>query len=240
MISQADIETLANRNAITGSPVLSVYLDIDQSKAVNLNRRFEAALSSMLGSLSMGLNQEEQSSFNLDAEPVRRYVAGLEPQAKGVIVFSDASEDFFWTREIHVPLRSRARWTDTPYLVPLLEILDEHERYGVVLFDKETARLFTVYLGEIEEHADAMAPARYAITKPAAPTTCSRKAAFSTKPQRTCIGTRKTLRRCLIRLSISTLSIGCYWAGRWRQPASCNIFYLNGYVIGWSSAYLCP
>ena len=86
MISQADIETLANRNAIPGSPVLSVYLDIDQSKAVNLNRRFEAALSSMLGSLSMGLNQEEQSSFHLDAEPARRYVAGLEPQAKGVIV----------------------------------------------------------------------------------------------------------------------------------------------------------
>jgi peptide chain release factor subunit 1 len=159
MISQADIETLANRNAIPGSPVLSIYLDIDQSKAVNLKRRFEAALSSMLGSLSTGLNQEEQSSFNLDAEPVCRYVAGLEPQAKSVIVFSDASENFFWTREIHVALRNRARWTDTPYLVPLLEILDEHERYGVVLFDKESARLFTVYLGEIEEHADAMAPA---------------------------------------------------------------------------------
>jgi peptide subunit release factor 1 (eRF1) len=159
MISQADIEHLANRNAIPGSPVLSVYLDMDQGKAANLNRQFETALNSMLGSLSTGMNPEEQSNFNLDAEPVRRYVAGLAPQAKGVIVFSDASEDFFWTREIHVALRSRARWTDTPYLVPLLEILDEHERYGVVLSDKESARLFTVYLGEIEEHADAMAPA---------------------------------------------------------------------------------
>ncbi len=48
MISQADIEPLANRNAIPGSPVLSVYLDMDQSKAANLNRQFEAALNSML------------------------------------------------------------------------------------------------------------------------------------------------------------------------------------------------
>jgi peptide chain release factor subunit 1 len=159
MISQTDIDTLTNRNAVAGSPVLSVYLDMDQSKAANLNRQFETALSSMLGSLAAGLNQEEQSNFNLDAEPVRQFVAGVEPGAKGLIVFSDASENFFWTRETHVPLRNRARWMDKPYLVPLLEILDEHERYGVVLLDKESARLFTVYLGEIEEHSDAMAPA---------------------------------------------------------------------------------
>jgi peptide chain release factor subunit 1 len=158
MISQTDIDTLANGNAVAGSRVLSVYLDIDQSKAANLNRQFETALSSMLGSLAAGLNQEEQSNFNLDAEPVRQFVAGLEPRAKGVIVFSDASENFSWNREIHVALRNRARWMETPYLVPLLEILDEHERYGVVLLDKESARLFTVYLGEIEEHSDATAP----------------------------------------------------------------------------------
>ena len=159
MISQADIDTLADRNAVAGSRVLSVYLDLDQRKGANLNRQFETALSSMLGSLAAGLNQEEQSNFNLDAAPVRHLVAGLEPRAKGVIVFSDASENFFWNREMHVPLRNRARWMGTPYLVPLLEILDEHERYGVVLLDKESARLFTVYLGEIEEHADATAPA---------------------------------------------------------------------------------
>src|SRR5918999_4602496 len=116
MISQTDIDTLANRNAVDGSPVLSVYLDMDQSKAANLNREFETALSSMLGSMAANLNQEEQSNFNLDAEPVRQFVAGLEPRAKGVIVFSDASENFFWTRETHVPLRNRARWMDTRYI----------------------------------------------------------------------------------------------------------------------------
>ncbi len=53
----------------------------------------------------------------------------------------------------------RARWEDTPYIAPLLEILDEYERYGVVLADKEQARLFTVFIGEIAEHYDAFAPA---------------------------------------------------------------------------------
>jgi peptide chain release factor subunit 1 len=159
MISKTDIDALVERKAVPGSPVLSVYLDIDQSKSANLNRRFEAALKSLLDSLEAGLSQERREHFQSDAEPIRQYVARLEPRAKGVILFSDRSEDFFWTRGIQVELRSRARWDDAPYLTPLLEIVDEHERYGVVLLDKESARLFTVFIGEIEEHADAMAPA---------------------------------------------------------------------------------
>jgi peptide chain release factor subunit 1 len=138
---------------------LSVYLDIDQSKAVNLNRHFEAALASMLRDIEASLEQQQLESFAADARQVRRYVSRLEPDARGVILYSDASEDFFWSREIKTAVRNRARWSDAPHLVPLLEILDEHERYGVVLVDKEHARLFTVFIGEIEEHHDALAPA---------------------------------------------------------------------------------
>jgi peptide subunit release factor 1 (eRF1) len=54
-------------------------------------------------------------------------------------------------------VRNGVWWRDTPYLRPLIEILDEHERYGVVLTDREHARLFTVVLGEIEEHLEAFA-----------------------------------------------------------------------------------
>jgi hypothetical protein len=39
----------------------------------------------------------------------------------------------------------------------LLSLIDDYERYGVVLSDKERGRLFTVYLGEIAEHADFLA-----------------------------------------------------------------------------------
>src|SRR6185295_693271 len=142
-----------------GSPVLSVYLDIDQSKAVNLKRRFEASLQDMLRSLEERLDEPIRSSFSADARRVRQPVSTLEPRAKGWICFADDSEDFFWTREIKVPARALARWQETPYVAPMLEVLDEYERYGVVLADKEQARLFTVFIGEIAEHYDAFAPA---------------------------------------------------------------------------------
>jgi len=159
MITPSDVDMLAERKALPGSPVLSVYLDLDQSKAVNLNRGFETALENMLRAVEAGLQPRQLESFDADAGAARRYVSDLEPGAQGLILFSDASENFFWAREVKVDLRNRARWNDTPYLAPLLEIIDDHERYGVVLLDKEHARLFTVFIGEIEEHHDAIAPA---------------------------------------------------------------------------------
>jgi peptide subunit release factor 1 (eRF1) len=159
MISKADIDALVERRALPGSPVLSVYLDIDQSKAANLDRRFEASLKAVLRSIEALLDEKQARSFAADAERARQYVTRLEPRGKGLILFSDDSEGFFWAREIKAALRNRACWDDTPHVAPLLEILDEYERYGVVLLDKESARLFTVFIGEIEEHYDAMAPA---------------------------------------------------------------------------------
>jgi peptide subunit release factor 1 (eRF1) len=159
MISKIDIDALLERKSAPESPVLSVYLDVDQSKAVNLNREFEAQLQDILRSAAAGATETQAESFAAAAARVRGFVSGLEPIGKGVIVFADAAEKFFWAREVMVPLESRARWSETPYLLPLLKILDEHERYGVVLVDKARARLFTVFLGEIEEHADAVAPA---------------------------------------------------------------------------------
>jgi len=41
-------------------------------------------------------------------------------------------------------------WAQGSRIEPLVATLDEFERFAVVLFDKERARLFTVFLGEIE------------------------------------------------------------------------------------------
>jgi len=158
MISKADIEAIVERRAVPGSPVLSVYLDIDQSKASNLQRRFEASLNNMLRSIEARLDETQLPSFSADSERVRRFVSGLEPQGTGLILFCDDSENFFWSREIKPSVRNNARWSDTRWIVPLLDILDDYERYGVVLVDKAHARLFTVFIGEIEEHYEALAP----------------------------------------------------------------------------------
>ncbi|HXH10745.1 MAG TPA: hypothetical protein VNP04_13410 [Alphaproteobacteria bacterium] len=161
IISRQDIDALVEREAIPGSPVLSVYLDVNQSKPANLNRGFETALDNMLRSIAQQLgNEQERQEFAADAERVHRLVSNYEPRALSLCLFCDDSADFFWWRELQTPLRHDAHWSDTPYVRPLLEALDEYERYGVILTDRAHARLFTVFMGAIEEHHEAFAPAQ--------------------------------------------------------------------------------
>lgn len=158
MISKAEIEQIREREDVPDSPVLSVYLDVDQSKASNLNRHFEVALKDMLRPLEAPLDKKQLQSFAADAERVEQFVSGFEPGGKGLIIFCDDSENFWWARGINVSVRNSVRWSDTAYTLPLLEIFDEYERYGVVLVDRTRARLFTVFMGEIEEHREALVP----------------------------------------------------------------------------------
>src|SRR5262245_28915540 len=157
MISRNEIETLVRREPVDGSAVLSVYLDVDQSKGSNLNRRFHSVLEDMLRSIKTGLQDAQLKDFAADAARAQEHVLGLEPGSKGIILFADTSEELFWSRKVPVPIRNNARWSDTPYVTPLLALIDEYERYGGGLVDKERGRLFTVYMGEIAELADFLA-----------------------------------------------------------------------------------
>jgi peptide subunit release factor 1 (eRF1) len=136
-----------------------VYLDTDQSDAANLNRKFEVALFNVLREVEETLDNRQQTDFQVDSIRIQDFVEGYRPQAKGLVIFSDSSEDFFWVNEVHVPVKTEVRWSEMPYLRPLIEMIDEHERYGVILTDRSQTRLFSIFLGAIEEYREALAEA---------------------------------------------------------------------------------
>jgi hypothetical protein len=99
MISKADVEELRKREVVSDSPVLSVYLDVDQGKASNLNRHFEAVLKDLLRSIETQLDKKQLDNFAADAERVQDFVSRFEPGGKGLIIFCDDSENFWWAHE---------------------------------------------------------------------------------------------------------------------------------------------
>jgi peptide chain release factor subunit 1 len=159
MISRDDLQNLVEREARRGSPVLSVYLDTDQSREINFERRFESALRDMLREIEQPLDKHQREEFEADAERVREFVRDYQDIKRGLVICCDVSEDFFWAGELNVKLRNGAWWNETPYVRPLIEILDEYERFCVVLADKQQARLFTIHQGDIEEYREAFARA---------------------------------------------------------------------------------
>jgi peptide chain release factor subunit 1 len=70
---------------------------------------------------------------------------------RSVAIFSCAPEGFLKTFPLAVPLRSRARVSNKLHVKPLADILDAFGGYGVVLVDKQGARLFYFHLGEVLE-----------------------------------------------------------------------------------------
>jgi hypothetical protein len=159
MVSLKDLKQLLSRELDLESPVLSVYLDVDQRLALNLNRGFEAVLKSLLQGAERRLEPSQRKVFQEDARMATGFVSDYEPEGKSLVLFCDLSASFLWHRSLQVNLESAVHWGPRPFVRPLLEARDEFDRYGVVLTDRAHARLFKVFLGEIEEQREALAEA---------------------------------------------------------------------------------
>jgi len=159
MISRQDLKQLLSIQGTNGNRVLSVYLDIDQGRAVNLNRGFEAAFKSLVQGVERGLTEQERKLFLEVSRRAGNFILDFEPAGKSIVYFCDSKGNLNWHRSLGIELKSRLCWGRRPCVRPLLEARDEFERYGVVIADRAKARLFTIYLGAIEESREAFATA---------------------------------------------------------------------------------
>ncbi|MCL6649150.1 MAG: hypothetical protein K6U89_12525 [Chloroflexi bacterium] len=130
--------------------VLSLYLGLDPERQIE---RMDLTLfKDLTRTVRESLATEEQlRAFNAEVEHVTRWLEMTPPQGRGLALFSCLPAGLWQAHFLPVRVRDRLVYEPTPYLTPLLDILDEYERYAVVLVDKERARLFTVFLGAIEE-----------------------------------------------------------------------------------------
>ena len=157
MMTQSELEKILNRQGNPESPVLSLYLEIDPAWEEGFHRKFEVTFKSLLQSLEKEIKPEKIEDLRQDASRAWNFISNYKPGCRGLVLFSDDSEDFFLVHELKIQVPPQAYWLERPYILPLLEALDEYERCGVILVDKERARIFTYTLGEIEEEKVALA-----------------------------------------------------------------------------------
>jgi peptide chain release factor subunit 1 len=129
--------------------VLSVYLDTSPDRLAG--QAYLLRYRDQCKDLRTRLLPTEHAPFEAAAAQAERYLAEELPIAPpGIAVFASGQPGYLYS----VPLPSRPeehlRWSDAPEIAPLQSAVDDHERLAVVLFDKERARLFTIYLGAIE------------------------------------------------------------------------------------------
>ncbi len=125
------------------APVLSLYLDVNPANPDNRGKAYVLRTRAALEALQT------------PPEVNKKVLGALErdlPQARNRVIFAAAGWMETYDLQVDLPLVQgvEARWGE-PYLTPILYLLDEYERIGVVFLDSEKWRMFEVYLGEIEE-----------------------------------------------------------------------------------------
>lgn len=140
MLNERDLqELLAYQPA---EPVLSVYLNVDPSAGSADTYRLHLRQ----------LLKEFTGQADSDIERIQRFIEHeYSWSGRGLAIYSCQAAGFFRAYAFSVPVRSRARRIDRPYLKPLADLLAGYGDLGVVLVDKQGARLFHFHLGELQE-----------------------------------------------------------------------------------------
>ncbi len=135
---------------------LTLYVDIDQNRQANRNRGFLVQAEAMVKELRA--RHAEDGRLPEASSRALELLEALEPQGKTALVVVHPEVDLAEVHTSSVALPTSAHWRRGAFLRPVVEVMDEHERYGVVLTDKHRARIFTVYMGEMTEHTDLISP----------------------------------------------------------------------------------
>ena len=138
MLNQNDLRELMDYDAT--SPILSIYLNTEPTKG-NADA-YKLRLRNML----------KKINAPKDVEVVERYFEHeYDWSGRSVVIFSCAEKDFFRAFPIEVAVRDLVYYENHPTIKPLTALLDDFGGYGVVLIDKQGARLFSFHLGELRE-----------------------------------------------------------------------------------------
>lgn len=133
--------------------MLSAYLNVDVSQPGNTTRSIETQLKDLSAPLRKSIHDTADSqNLQLALHRVTDFISAHKPQGRGLVVFVDESDGFFWHNDLPCSVSSQIRLDRELLLKPLAAALDELEDYGAVLVDRTKARLFLVQLGKAKQH----------------------------------------------------------------------------------------
>src|SRR3974377_1317800 len=95
-MNPGELHELFSRPERPHHAVLTVYLDVDQSQAANLNRGFETRLKDTLASIQSTIHEPaERERFARSAHHIKDFVSAYQPGPRVLALFFDETDGFF-------------------------------------------------------------------------------------------------------------------------------------------------
>lgn len=151
MLSRAELKEIA---AMDGKGYfVSLYLNVDP--LFNQKCDYVVHLKNMLKKTSEGLDRDVFKKLKGTFEKIENYViTNKRIFKKGLAILCGEDKTFWKEYHLNVPVRNEIVVDRFPYTKPLIDLLDNYQRYCVLLVDKESARIFIIHLGEILEYGE--------------------------------------------------------------------------------------
>lgn len=154
VITEAAIRELAGVRG-QDAPITSCYLDVD-------GRRL-ARFQDVEHELDLTLKEARQranghKSVHDDLKRIEAYVrGGLDRSAtRGLAFFACSADDLWEVIELPVPVRTQVVINHAPAVGQLESVVQDHEPIGVLLADKQRARLLVFEQGQLIDHSELL------------------------------------------------------------------------------------
>lgn len=139
-------------------PVVSVYLGLDADRR---GRSLPTRVSSLLHEIrpmtkDHSLDREARLSVRGDVERIEDELTEVRLKQGSVAIFSCSGNGFYLEIELPRRVRDRISVDATPWVRPMLAVLDEYHRTCVLILDQETARTWVLYQGEITDTSEVL------------------------------------------------------------------------------------
>jgi len=153
LLNEESIRELASFKA-PDRPVVSVYLDVDGKRWPKVGD-VESRLERLVRDASDDATRSGHGDAIGDLERVEAHVhAGLDrSRTRGLAVFS-CGDDLWQVFELPVRVKDHVVVNQTPHVRQLERVVDNYPGFGVLLVDKQRARMFVFELNELVDKSE--------------------------------------------------------------------------------------
>ena len=135
------------------APVTSCYLDVDGRRHLR-QQDLEHEVATVLKHARQKANGHD--SVRRDLLRIEEYVkAGLDrSRTRGLAIFACSAHDLWEVIALPVPVQNQVVINHMPAVSQLEAVIEESAALGVLLADKQRARMFVFELGDLVEHSE--------------------------------------------------------------------------------------
>jgi peptide chain release factor subunit 1 len=156
MLSREEIREITSMEG-NDSYFACLYLNVDPM--FNKKADYMVHFKNMMKNTSETLDKAVYKKVKKDLQKIENYVLSNKRMfRKGLVLLSSMDNAFWREYSLNVPVKNELIVDKTPSVKPLMDIMDNYQKYALLLVAKESARIFVIHLGEIVEYAEMHTP----------------------------------------------------------------------------------